>query len=41
MTGGTHGHGSLREYAPDPPGPPNILNQLVAALCDASLQANP
>ena len=35
------GCGGLRDYDPDPPGPPNILNQLVATLCDASLQANP
>ena len=33
--------GGIREYDPDPPRPPNILNQLVATLHDASLQANP
>ena len=39
--GGGCGHGGLRDYDPDPPGPPNILNQLVATLHDTSLQANP
>ena len=39
--GSAHGCGSIREYDPDPPRSPNVLNQLVAALHDASLQANP
>ena len=38
---GAHGHGEAREYDPDPPRPPIILDQLVAALHDASLQVNP
>ena len=29
------------EYGPEPPRRPNILDQLVAALCDASLEGNP
>ena len=39
--GGAHGCSGIREYDPDPPRPPNVLNQLVAALYDAGLQANP
>ena len=39
--GGVCGCGSVREYDLDPPGPPNILNQLVAALHDTGLEANP
>ena len=35
------GHGGLRDYDPDPPRPLNILDQSVAALCGAGLQANP
>ena len=31
----------VREYDLDPPRPPNILDQLVAALCDAGLEGNP
>ena len=32
----------MREYDPETPGPPaNILDQLVAALCDAGLEGNP
>ena len=36
--GGVHPHGG---YIPDPPGPPNPIDQLVAALCDAGLSTNP
>ena len=32
---------TVREYDLDPPGPPNILNQLVAALHDTGLEGNP
>ena len=39
--GSGQGCGGLRNYDLDPPGPPNILNQLVAILHDAGLQANP
>ena len=39
--GGAHRHGSIREYDLDPPRPPNILDQLVATLCDASLEGTP
>ena len=39
--GDAHGCGGVREYDLDPPRPPNILDQLVAALCDASLEGNP
>ena len=39
--GGARGCSSTREYDPDPPRPPNILNQLVAALRDAGLEGNP
>ena len=38
--GGAHGCGSLEEYDQDPPRPPNILSESVAALHDAGLQAN-
>ena len=39
--GGACECGGTREYDPDPPGLPNILDQLVAALHDASLEGNP
>ena len=39
--GGACRYGSIREYGPDPPGPPNILNQLVAAVCEAGLEGDP
>ena len=39
--GGACRHGGTREYDLEPPGPPNILDQLVAALHDASLEGNP
>ena len=34
-------HSGTREYDPEPPRPANILNQLVAALCDAGLEGTP
>ena len=36
--GGVHPHGG---YVPDPPGPPNPIDQLVAALHNADLSTNP
>ena len=39
--GSGRGYSSLRDYDPDLPWPPNILDQLVAALHDTGLQANP
>ena len=39
--GGACTHGGIREYDPDPPRPPNIFNQSVAALCDTGLEGNP
>ena len=37
-TGGTRPCGG---YVPDPPEPPNPIDQLVATLCDAGLSTNP
>ena len=34
-------HSGTREYDLEPPGPANILDQLVATLCDAGLEGNP
>ena len=39
--GGAHRHGGAREYNPEATRQPNILNQLVAALCDTGLEGNP
>ena len=39
--GSTHGRSGTREYDLEPPGPANIVDQLVAALCDTSLEGNP
>ena len=39
--GVARGCSSTREYEPDPPRPSNVLEQLVAALCDADLEGNP
>ena len=39
--GGAHKCGGTRKYDLEPPGPTNILNQLVAALHDAGLEGNP
>ena len=41
VPGGARQHGSIRGYDLEPPIQPNILDQLVAAQCDAGLQANP
>ena len=38
--GGACGCSGAREYDPDPPRPPNILDHLVVALHDASLEGN-
>ena len=38
---GTHRCSGTGTYDPDAPGPVNILDQLVAALCNAALDADP
>ena len=40
-TGGACGCRSIEHYDPEPPGYANILDQLVAALCDTGLEGNP